>query len=74
MGNPGEYRKRQDLGEYRKGEIQAGTGNRGSRKVPKMGNPGEYRKGRIRASIGESKIRVSTRKGRDPGEYRKWGI
>ena len=45
-----------------------------------MGNPGEYRKGRIRASIGESKIRVSTGKvgsGRVPkmgysGEYQKW--
>ena len=31
-------------------------------------------KGGIRASIEEGKIRVSTGKGRNPGEYRKWGI
>ena len=60
-----------DLGEYQKGRIWASTRNVGSGRVPEMWDLGEYQKGRIRASTGNVEIWVSTKNGRNPGEYRK---
>ena len=47
------------------------TPEKGQGKHRKMWDLGEYQKGRIRASTGNVEIRASTRKGRNPGEYRK---
>ena len=56
---PGKYRKRLDLGKYRKGGIRASTGNVGSERVPEKG-PGEYREGKIWVSTRKGRIPVST--------------
>ena len=46
------------------------TGNVGSGRVPKKGNPGEYQKGGIRASTGNVGSRRVPEMW-DPGEYWK---
>ena len=55
----------------RKCGIWASTGKVGSRQVLEMWDLGEYQKCGIWASTRNVEIRVSTGKGRNPGEYRK---
>ena len=70
MGS-GQVLEMWDLDEYQKCGIWASTRKVGSRQVLEMWDVGEYQKCGIWASTRNVEIRVSTGKGRNPGEYRK---
>ena len=53
MGNPSEYQEGKIRVSTGKVRIRASTGNRESRRVPKIWDPGEYQEGKIRVSTGK---------------------